>query len=1334
MAYPPIKRYHYAYLNFFIYDSKIIVRATTRCADGRETLKTNIKIIATSLALASSVSALAGMGGLSVQSHLGQPFSGSIVVTGDEAEALKSNRRVVVSGSGIRGTVVPQGNGNVVVRLRSSSPIREPMINFTVSAGRQSREYTAMLDPSNYVPTPAPRHVEKPVKKEKPRKQPKEETTSSSGSLKVGQRDFIERNGKVAAHQDEHVSQTAPAENKTTRQNQQNVERDNSSEVVRRPVREVRERSQNAAPVTTGAVNSVRKSGKGAVSTRRHRAQAGETLSSIAERYRPRNMSLQTASRALAIANPAVFKRGHVVQRPTTLYIPTAAQWHAYAQRAQASSTAPRRANTGAAPRAYTAPQVNEHVVDSAPVATPNNNPPVVPNTAPQTQTQPQTQPQQPQPQTQPAQPATPPAATTQPAKTAPAVASPVVPANNAVNPQNPQPATTGAVASPAAPAVVQAASLADAYTSKANGPSIPVVPPSKPAEAVSVPHVVDTAAEEEEMEGEGIDWALYGGGIGGALLVAGVAGYFLRKRRNESVEKEPTNDEGVNEDDFDDDDDDVSWEEDKPSLADRLKPAAKTVAAAGAGAAAVAATAHASSDDDDFDSDDDFEALPDDDDDVVFENTAPAMTEPLKAFDLNDFSPDDASLKADLVATTSAADADDDWNWKTPSYPDAPDTFESLDVPSEEDKLWSLDDGTTEPIPTDYSLDALDTGFGDFGMEEEEIQPASNSKTAIAEVDDIDAMFANALHNLDSLNSPATEMEMDSAEAASFGFDDDDELAAFERPKANKSVEAELDDIDAMFADKLAGLDSLADEPVVAGAAATAAAVPAFADDDDDELNQLLNKSLNSMSSPAAEMDDDLDALFTQKFGETSTADVLSAASESQDDDLDALFAAKFGDDLEDAPVVAQPEKDDLAALYDEELDGLAAINELNELDNLAMDSAADSFADFGVMDDHASSSPSPSAELDDIDVLFANKLGDLEEVPATAERELGELADVSVDDLMGLDALNALDDDNLVSAAELDALNALSEFDDLAVENTQSANEMEVLFANALTDIDVAEPVIKPILSEEDIENLNSLSELDSLEANEPNIDALFANALDDLDKAEELAMAADNLAFEAPVVADHGGLTDTAATAFNSDDVAADMDALAFDLSDFDALQNTGSTAFAEESALGDITPDEDALSFDLSGFDSLTDAVIEESLSDLNEEEMLAFATPEIPDMPVETPELSTPAVDFELPEVAAEDDLAELEHFASSLNDLETADSFADFDLPASDDDVGFVSGAVGSGDALETKLDLAKMYIEIEDHNAARAMLEELLAEADGEIAEKAQALMAQMA
>lgn len=93
-------------------------------------MKTNSKIIAASLSLMTSLSAVAGMGGVNVQSNLGEPFSGSIVVTGNEAKSALQGS-VSVSG-GLQGTVVPQGNGNAVIRLRSSAAVNEPVLNFVV--------------------------------------------------------------------------------------------------------------------------------------------------------------------------------------------------------------------------------------------------------------------------------------------------------------------------------------------------------------------------------------------------------------------------------------------------------------------------------------------------------------------------------------------------------------------------------------------------------------------------------------------------------------------------------------------------------------------------------------------------------------------------------------------------------------------------------------------------------------------------------------------------------------------------------------------------------------------------------------------------------------------------------------------------------------------------------------------------------------------------------------------------------------------------------------------------------------------------------------------------
>ena len=54
-------------------------------------MKTNTKMIAASLSLITSFSAVAGIGGVHVQSNLGEPFSGSIVVTGQEAKAVLQN-------------------------------------------------------------------------------------------------------------------------------------------------------------------------------------------------------------------------------------------------------------------------------------------------------------------------------------------------------------------------------------------------------------------------------------------------------------------------------------------------------------------------------------------------------------------------------------------------------------------------------------------------------------------------------------------------------------------------------------------------------------------------------------------------------------------------------------------------------------------------------------------------------------------------------------------------------------------------------------------------------------------------------------------------------------------------------------------------------------------------------------------------------------------------------------------------------------------------------------------------------------------------------------------
>ena len=92
-----------------------------------------------------SAPAWAGLGSLQVSSALGEPFSGSVVVTGDEARAALKGRPAV-AGAPLQVRVTAQGQ-NAVIHLRSSKPVHDPMLTFSLTAGSQGRQYTALLDP-----------------------------------------------------------------------------------------------------------------------------------------------------------------------------------------------------------------------------------------------------------------------------------------------------------------------------------------------------------------------------------------------------------------------------------------------------------------------------------------------------------------------------------------------------------------------------------------------------------------------------------------------------------------------------------------------------------------------------------------------------------------------------------------------------------------------------------------------------------------------------------------------------------------------------------------------------------------------------------------------------------------------------------------------------------------------------------------------------------------------------------------------------------------------------------------------------------------------------------
>ena len=1170
-------------------------------------MKTNIKIIATSLALTSSFGAWAGIGGLSVQSHLGQPFSGSIVVTGEEAAALQASRNVSVSGSGIRGSVTPQGNGNVVVRLRSSSPIREPIITFTVSAGRQTREYTAMLNPANYTPQPAPQHVEKPTK-------PTKNKTRQSANTESGERDFIERN---TAKRSDVQENTLPVDdnNSTTRKSTKSAHKNNQT---------AQSNDANDAAVTTKQAQSVQKSGKLAVSPRRYHAKAGETLINIANRYRPRNMSTQTAARALAMANPSVFKRGSTVQHSTTLYIPTPAQWYSYAERAQYHVPANR-------PTRQTAPRASLLPVDTQPI-----NQAAVENTAPAAPTQPA------KPVTPTAQPVTQP---TQPAATPPAnaknIASPAQPnaqpvADNqtasATN-KNTTTAKTTAASQPANKAAkntqtvaasgVQAASVVAA--SRASAPE-PITVNADPQAAPEMP--VDIPAEEE------IDWVVYGAGaVGVAGLLGGLA-YYLRRRRTTESEA--------------DDDGDVLVVEEKPTKkSKKSKKISLGKKAAAATAVTTASTAAASEfeDEHDFDLDKEndfskeFEALPDDDDDdgVFFATENVNHSAPNDEFNLDDFKDDFESETSSFNhdSKNQSSDSNNDWylddnknttnnetEWSLDSHYDNAETHQTTTHDDNAFSAFNDDDDYFAAAPKSQPMaDEFDAMLADIDNLEKEATSSSDE-------DDFDAMFADKLAEIDADLTPSKKTSRNADLDALNSLDD--ELSAF-ASKKTKSPAAELDDIDAMFADKLAEIDA--------------------------DLTPSKKTSRNADLDALNSLDDELSAFASKK--------TKSPAAEL--DDIDAMFAGAL--DSLDSLVEENKASDDLSA---------------NELDSL------NSLSDFSSFDtDFATTPVQQPTNDDDIDALFADTLSGLY-----------------------LDTPNHQPHDELVSNAELDSLNSLSDFDQLSAfesaikpQPTPVNDEMDHLLVDVLSDFE-DKPVAainKPIVSDAEIESLNSLSDLDNLDSGE-NMDSMFDDALADLDTLNDDMHSSsdalsndeldslnslselDGLTFETPAVS----------TDIVEDEPVLDVDSMAFDLSAFDELE-------AEHQDESNVLaqPNDSDMAFDLSNFDLPTEA-------------------------------------ETELTNLSVSDDVDSLDFGVPNHDDLEELGEFSDFELPELADtdsgaDIGFVSGAVSGSDTLEGKLDLAKMYIEIGDEDEARRMLRELTEEGDENMAAKAKALLANM-
>lgn len=206
-----------------------------------------------------SFSASAGLGGLNVQSHLSEPFTGSITVTGEEAQALLNGGKATISNGNLRAAVRKSGD-KAVVTIRSSKAIKDPVLVFQVGVGAQSREYTAIIDPAGYDSKDAASVRTRPVAESQSSEPTRNAQQPATKNNKAVGNQATQARKDVQRKAEKKQVQTAPAKNDTA-----------------------------------------------ARSGRQHLVRTGETLIAIASSIRPQGMTLDQTIQALVNANPDVF-------------------------------------------------------------------------------------------------------------------------------------------------------------------------------------------------------------------------------------------------------------------------------------------------------------------------------------------------------------------------------------------------------------------------------------------------------------------------------------------------------------------------------------------------------------------------------------------------------------------------------------------------------------------------------------------------------------------------------------------------------------------------------------------------------------------------------------------------------------------------------------------------------------------------------------------------------------------------------------------------------------------------------------------------------------------
>ena len=303
---------------------------------------------------------------------------------------------------------------------------------------------------------------------------------------------------------------------------------------------------------------------------------------------------------------------------------------------------------------------------------------------------------------------------------------------------------------------------------------------------------------------------------------------------------------------------------------------------------------------------------------------------------------------------------------------------------------------------------------------------------------------------------------------------------------------------------------------------------------------------------------------------------------------------------------------------------------------------------------------------ELDDIPTLEG-----LEEVPA-----LDELEDVpTLDGLDDLDELSASLDDlsDEGSALEIDDL----EFGDIETESLETAGFEESLSLENLDSSDEIvslDDLVEPDSVAESIEP-TSIVDLAALDSEENSDIAELENLLDSDEPGTDLP----DLSF------------DLEETGFEGDALENDLQSLEAELDDL---------TIADSSVELEVSEPETVVATDLEAEPTLGDFQVEDDLETSSE-----FDLNELDDLPDFTAE-------------TAEQDVIAEDQQASKEIDLD--------ELAASDNEFDFLAGT----DECATKLDLARAYLDMEDNEGAKELLQEVVTEGSDQQKHDARALL----